>query len=116
MIKKIILSLFLGCLFIAIPLSLAGIHRVSLSDGVISFLQNCSRELNDFKVEIPQIPKIPTINVGFLDVLINFINGFVILINFVITLVNIIIQLLEFLFIIIKNLITLKDYLAVRPV
>ena len=116
MIKKIICALFLVCLFIAIPISLAGVHRVTLSDGAIAFLQNCSRELNEFKIEIPSIPSIPTINVGFLDVLINFINGFVVLINFVITIVNIVIQLLQFIFIIVKNLITLKDYLITNPV
>lgn len=115
MIKKIVFFFIFILLAISIPLALLGIERVSLSNEVLAFLKNCNRELQDFKVEIPTIPSIPTINVGFVDAFINFINGFVVLINFVITFVNILIQVLQYLFVIVKNLGTLKDSVIPAP-
>lgn len=117
MIHKIIASLFLVCLFIAIPLSLMGIERVELGEPFLAFMSTCNHELSQFKIEIPDIPLIPQFDdaSGFLlvlDVLIKFVNMIIQLINIIADVVNVVIQLLQFIFIIVKNLINFKDTLA----
>ena len=50
MIKKIA-CFFIGvCLFIAIPLSIAGITKVDLGAPFMAFLKNTNNDLNNFKV------------------------------------------------------------------
>lgn len=121
MIKRIIACGFLLCLFVAIPLALMGIEKVELGSPFLAFLKNCNRELNDFKIEIPNVPHIPNLDVqndflAFVNVVINFINGLVNVINFVVMFFNVIISVLQFLFILIKNLITFKDMLLTNPI
>lgn len=116
MIKNIILSLVLLCLFIAIPLSMAGVTHVELGAPVMAFLKNTSNELNNYKIAIPDIPSIPRLEdvSGFLvviDLLIAFINGIIKILNFFVSILNVIIAVLEYIFLVIKNLITLKDSL-----
>lgn len=117
MIKKIIVGLFFLCLFIAIPLSLAGITRVELGGSFMALMKNTSRELNDFKVAIPNIPNIPLLDKvgGFWEIvkiLTNFINGFVNVLNFIVMILNYAIQLIQFLVLLVKNLILFRDSLS----
>lgn len=123
MFKKIVLSLVLVCLFIAIPLALMGYKKVELGEPFLAFMQNVSKELNDFKIAIPDIPSIPhfegATDGGFLEVmsnilnaLINFVNVIITVLNALSTIINIIIQLLQTIFIVIKQLIGFKDNVA----
>lgn len=104
------------CLFIAIPLSIAGVEHVDISGPFLSLMKNTSRELEEYKIAIPEIPSIPRLeNVsGFfavVDVLVSFINGFIKLLNFIVTIINVVIQLFQYIFLLIKNLIIFKDTL-----
>ena len=117
MIHKIIASLFLICLFIAIPLSLMGIERVELGEPFLSFMSTCNYELSNFKIEIPDIPTIPVFDdaSGFslvIDVLIKFVNIIIVIINTIADVINVVIQLIQFICIVVKNLITFKDSLV----
>lgn len=121
MIKKIIASAILLCLFIAIPLYVLGFEKVTLGAPFLAFMKNCSRELNDFAIAIPDIPQISKFEApAGIFVVINFmidlVNGLSSFINFVILMCNQIIQLLQFIFIIVKNLITFKDTITAAPV
>lgn len=116
MINKIIVSIFLVCLFIAIPLSLAGIHKVELGEPFLNFMSTCNNELSRFKIEIPDIPLIPKFGNadGFLivlNLLISFVNMIVQIVNIIADVVNIVIQLIQFIVIVVKNLILFKDNL-----
>lgn len=117
MIKNIIFSAILLCLFIAIPLAIAGVTHVDLGGPFLALLKNTSRELNDYKIAIPNIPEIPPLeNVsGFwavIDVLVKFVNALVKFLNFFVTIINVIIQLFQYIFLVIKNLIVFKDSLV----
>lgn len=121
MIKKItIVSIFL-CLLIAIPLSLLGIKKVEIGPAFMSFMNTCNKDLNSFKIAIPNIPKIPSppnLN-GFwaiLNAFISFGNFIIGVFNVGITFLNIIIQLIEFLIIVIKNLTSFKDVLSTQQI
>lgn len=119
MIKKITIVSILLCLLIAIPLSILGIRKVELGPSFLAFMNTCNRDLNNFKIEIPNIPRIPSPpNLdGFwaiLNAFISFGNFIIGVINVGITLINVVIQLIEFIIIMIKNLIAFKDVLAVN--
>lgn len=120
MIRKIIFSLILFCLLVAISIKIfdSSITRVQLGTPFLSFMNSCNLELNEFKIEIPSIPSIPKVSnldvnffEGILNAFISFVNGLTTLLNFVITFFNVIIQLLQFIFIVLKNLITFRDNL-----
>lgn len=123
MVKKIIFSGIVLCLFIAIPLALMGYKQVELGTPFLALMRSVSRDLDSFKIEIPDIPKIPKFSSqeasGVLEVLfnilnaiINFFNVIIFLINTVADVVNIIIQLIQVIVLIVKNLITFKDSIA----
>ena len=119
MIKKIIFAGIVLCLFIAIPLALMGIQHVEIGQPFMTFMRNCNLELNQYKVEIPDIPKIPTPpNPSgwqlILKAFVSFANFFVDVINVITSILSTLIQLFQFLFIVVKNLITLKDSLAAQ--
>lgn len=116
MIKRIIGAGILLCLFIAIPLSIAGITHVEIGSAFMGFLKSCNRDLENFKIEIPQIPQIPRFEnpSGFfvvVDILVSFINGISQFINFGIMISNYFIQLLEFITIILINLVSMRNIL-----
>ena len=117
MIKKVIFAGIVLCLFIAIPFALMGIQHVELGQPFMTFLRGCNLELNQYKVEIPSIPEIPSPPnpsgwLLILNAFISFANFFVKIINVMTSILSVIIQLFQFIFILIKNLITLKDSLA----
>lgn len=117
MVRKIVFSAILLCLFIAIPLSIVGIEQVELGEPFLAFVKTCDHELSDFKVAIPDIPTIPRVNNlgGFefiLNAFITFANIFVNLINIISKLLNVIIQVVQFIVIVVKNLILFKDNLV----
>lgn len=128
MINKIICSyIFFACI-IAVFLFLAGVRApIHLSTYFQGFLVNTNLELSRFGISIPNIPYIPVEDVVTLDdsgVLIldwfinfakgffNFINFLVDILNFLVLLINTIIQLIQFIFIFLKNLITMKNDIA----
>ena len=116
MIKRIVGVILILCVFIAIPLSAAGVQRVDIGGAFYSFLKSCAKDLEGFKIAIPNIPSIPRMESpsGFfavIDVLIQFINGISNFINFGITLSNYVIQLIEFICIIIGNFVSMRNIL-----
>lgn len=120
MIKKIIFSGIVLCLFIAVPLALLGYTKVELGQPFLGLMKAVSRDLNNFKIAIPEIPHIPTFEeesasgglevlFNILNVIINFFNMIITLINAVVGIFNVVLQLLECIVLVIKNLITFKD-------
>lgn len=117
MIKKISLTLVFLCLIIAIPLAILGYKKVEIGSSGLALIKMTSQQLQDYSIEIPNIPMIPKFDVGngwlvVLNFLIDVVNGLSSLINFIIYLLNIVIQLLEFIVLIIRNLIVFRDNLA----
>lgn len=120
MVKKIIFSGIVLCLFIAIPLALMGYKQVELGTPFLALMRSVSRDLDNFKIEIPDIPNIPHFSTieasGVLEVLfnilnaiINFFNVIIFLINTIVDVINIVIQLIQVIVLIVKNLINFKD-------
>lgn len=128
MISKIVGASLLFFAMIALMLALAGIREVELSEPFMAFLNQTSIELESYKIAIPDIPRIPTMEflyfggnffevvgqifINFIQLWVRFINGIITILNLVILVLNTIIQLLEFIFLIIKNLITMKNSLV----
>lgn len=117
MIKNVVIALFFFDLIIASMLIAFGISKVELGAPFMAFMRQCNSELLEFKLEIPNIPKIPNFDVGsgwllILDFFINVVNGLSSLINVIINILNIVIQLMQFLYIIIKNLFVFRDSLV----
>lgn len=116
MIKKIFFAVIFLCLIVAIPLYIAGVRQVEVGGPFMAFLRTCNNELNQFKFAIPDIPKIPTpMEEGFwwdvLKVLISIANFIGSIGNVAIMITNTIIQLVQFIYIMIRNVIALKDNL-----
>lgn len=116
MIKRIGAFLILGCLLIAIPLAILGYEKVELGGPFLAVMNQTSKDLQNFKIAIPDIPKIPLFESpqGFelvLNFLIKVTNGISGVLNFLIMLINTIIQLLEFIFLMVKNGIAFKNSL-----
>lgn len=125
MVNKVIGSLFFIELIVALSIAVywssnnIPAHTITLSNDVLGFLKQCSRELNEFRLEIPSIPKIDYFETDdnwllILNAFIGFVNGISGVINFVIMIINFLVQLLQFLFILIKNLFALIDNLKVQ--
>lgn len=119
MLKKISISLIFVCLLIAIPLALLGYEKVELGTPFMALMSNTSRQLESYKVSIPDIPMIPAFEEpqGILVVvqfLLKVVNGISTLLNVIIMVLNSLIQLLEFIFLLLKNLITFKD--SIQPI
>lgn len=117
MVNKIILSTFLVCLFIAIPLAVMGYDHVELGAPFLALLKTTNQELQQYKIAIPEIPKIPIFEnaTGFLEVvnvLIKFVNIIVWILNAFAGIINVIIQLLQTIFLFVKALINFKDTIA----
>lgn len=125
MVKKIILSGIVLCLFIAIPLALLGYKQVELGTPFLALMRSVNNDLANFKIAIPDIPTIPHIpseSSGGNDVLsvlinlangiINFFNAIIMIINVLVQIINIVIQLIEVIVLIVKNLINFKDTIA----
>lgn len=123
MIKKIIFALILLCLFIAIPLAVFGIKHVDIGPSFIAFMHQTSRDLEGWKINIPDIPFIPqpeqvSLDGGFLDFLqnlgyaiVSFLNFIVRFFNVCISFINACIQFIQFIFTLLKNLIAFTDTL-----
>lgn len=121
MIRKMTLSIIFVCLCIAIPLAMLGYKKVELGTPFLALMSTTTRDLNNYKVQIPDIPRIPLFEnpEGILIViqfLIKVVNGLTALINVIILVVNYVIQILEFLVLLVRNLIQFKDSLEPIPV
>lgn len=95
---------------IALFLKLNGVDHIEFGDGYYRFMSNVLQNSVAFKMEIPNIPEIPPIGNGFLDLLVGFINGLISIINILIIMVNVVIKLLSFILGLAKTIIdSLKD-------
>lgn len=126
MINKIIAStIFVSCLF-AILLSINNIEGpIWFGNQFRSFIVSCNRELENFKIEIPNLTLLDIGDAPSIDespviwvVLWNIGNFFVSISNFLIPVLNVVIsflnvaiQLIQFAYVFIKNIGTLKDML-----
>lgn len=106
MIKRVIGYTLLACCFIAIILYGLGLRKVEIGSGFLAFLQNTNRELENYKIVIPDIPQIPRIQ-GIFVVAIDFLNAMVNVLNFCITLFNVAIQIIQFVVLLVKNFIVI---------
>lgn len=123
MIRKIILGLFLLCLFIAIPLAALGIRHVEIGPAFIGFMNQTSKDLESWKLTIPNIPNIPdftyeTPSNGFIEALqgifqgmMSFFNIIINILNVFVGMLNMVIQFTQYVFTLIKNLIAFTDTL-----
>lgn len=101
MIKKIICSGILLCLFIAIPLAVLGVKKVEAGTAFNAFLMNLNSHYLAWKIEIPKIPNIELLeNAEWYTLVVNFlINTWNIvkdIFNIFITLINVIIAIIQF--------------------
>ena len=126
MIDKIIGSMiFVSCLF-ALLLSLNGVEApLWFGNEFRGFIVATNQELSTFHIAIPDIPYIENIsyltftNNAWANVIVvlnnffmgfsQFLNGIVTILNFFILVINTIINLIVFIFVFLKNVITLKD-------
>lgn len=127
MINKIIsVSIFVSCLF-AIFLSLNNVQGpIWFGNQFRSFIVECNRQLESFKVEIPKLTLLDIGDAPSIDdspviwvVLWNIGNFFVSISNFLvpvlnvlISFLNVIIQLIQFTYVFITNLSELKDIIV----
>lgn len=116
MFKRIIAVIMLLCLLIAVPLALLGIKRVELGEPFLALMHAVTKDLNNFKVEIPDIPLIDfgdKVGAGWdvIKAIASFFNFFIRIINVFILLINIVIQLFQVIFLVVRHLITFKDTL-----
>lgn len=124
MIKKIICALILLCLFIAIPLAVFGIKHVDIGPSFIAFMHQTSRDLEGWKINIPDIPFIPQpdmVSTGGNNILavlqslgyaiVSWLNFIVRFFNVCISFINACIQFIQFIFTLLKNLIAFTDTL-----
>lgn len=128
MVNKIICSFFFIELIVALLIGVywsandIPIHQVTLSTEFLAFMKNCSNELNQFKLEIPQIPSIEYFNTDdntwylILNAFIGFVNGISGIINFLVMIINYLLELISFIFIMVKNLFALIDNVQSQPV
>lgn len=89
MIKRVVASVLLGCLVIALFLKLAGVaYPVRLAPEFLGYIQRLNIRANEIVFTIPEIPHIPVFNNGFLDFFVGVGNFFVDLINVLSGLIN----------------------------
>ena len=117
MVNKIIFSTFTICLFIAIPLAIMGYEKVELGEPFMAMISQVNNELNNFKIEIPDIPTIPIFEnasgfLAVLNVLIKFVNMIIWILNAFCDLINVILQLIQTIVLFVKALVTFKDNIA----
>ena len=108
---------------IALFLALNGVQHIGIGEDYYSFMKSVSRDFENFKIEIPNIPKIPTITKKYNDsewaiinaiftiinVIINFFNGVISVLNVTILIFNIVLQVLEFIVLLLWKC---KDFIA----
>lgn len=115
MINRIIFSLFFICLIIAIFLLGFGITHVDIGTDFYAFMAGVSVRMNDFKIDIPNIPQIDagSVQSGGINALVNIGNFFINFLNVIITIINLVNKVTEFFIIIIvqfvEMLINVKD-------
>lgn len=133
MIKRIIGSMLLFDLLVAVAISLVyvangqDIQPVRLGSEFMSFIRSSSIEMESMKIAIPDIPKITfkfemltnpngdwwqviaNAFLGFVNGFFGFLNGIVTLLNMLINVVNVLISLIQLVFVILKNLMTMKE-------
>lgn len=110
MIQKVSLYFILPMCILAFFLALVGVERIQFGDDYYLFLKNVSASFENWRLEIPDIPKVPLIQKQdysssgkILQVLIsignffaNFLNVLIGIINIITNILNIVIQLIQF--------------------
>lgn len=113
--EKVVFSFMFVFLIIAMLISLTGFRGpIQFDYTYYNFIQNVNIKLNSFKIEIPNIPTIPTgeLTSGFLQVIsviVQFFNFIIRIINILILVLNKVIQLIQFFVILIQELITFSE-------
>lgn len=110
MLKKILTFVLLPMLFIALFLYFFGVRKIELGNDYYLFMAGVSKNFENWKFTIPNIPTIPKMEnaegfVLILNAFISFVNGFVQFINILITVTNSIVQLLQFVITLVYTLI-----------
>ena len=123
MVNRIVGFTLLPCMILALFLALKGVQHVDFGNTYWLFLRDVTSSYNSWKLEIPDIPKVPKIAGGtfsekglILAVLISianffvdFVNALIAVINFGNTIINICIQIIQFCFTLIYRC---KDFIA----
>lgn len=81
---------------LALFLKLNGIDHVEFTDDYYKFMSSVIQNSAKFTMEIPNIPPIPELGNGFLDLLAGFINGLIGIINILSMMINVVIKMLGF--------------------
>lgn len=109
MIKKIIVFTIPFCFIIAVALFLMGYERVELGSPFYDFMNKVSMDFENWKLEIPQIPQIPSFDGEWYSVLVDIANALAKLVNFALMVVNFLIQMVQFIFTIIYEVFAMLD-------
>lgn len=122
MIQKVSLYFILPMCIIAFFLSIIGVQQIEFGDTYYTFISSVSKTFDSWKLEIPDIPKIPLINTGDYDksglilaVLIKIANFFVKFVNIISTILNLVINILNIVIQLIQFILTIvyqcKDFI-----
>lgn len=122
MLSKIAMSLIFVCLILAVFISVSSngtITEINLSNNFYSFMSSVARKAEDFNIQIPAIPTLPSAQslnvddsfVGFVNGFFAFVNFLIQIINILVSVLNIVIRILEFIYIIITDFDTFKSSL-----
>lgn len=100
---------------LALFLKLNGIDHVDFSDEYYRFMSTVLQNSQKFTFAIPNIPEIPQLGNGFVDMLVGFINGLISIVNILSTIVNVIIKLLSFILGMFESIINaIRDIFLIR--
>lgn len=116
MFKRIVTYCIFAFLLIALVLKIGGINKVEFNDSYYSFFQKINGMYSTWRLDIPNIPQLPSmVNTGgfvlILNAFISFANGIVTIVNIVVLTVNFLINVIQFILTIFSSVVWFRDYL-----
>lgn len=122
MIQKVSLYFIVPMCILAFFLSVVGVQQVTLGESYYQFIGNVGVRFNAWKLTIPDIPNIPSVNfsdgdrdsnflkaiASILNFFVLIVNGLISILNIFISIINIVIQVLQFILTIIYSC---KDFI-----
>lgn len=121
MITKIVGYFLLGFCFIAFFLAMFGVTHIVTGSSYYTYLGTVSRRFESWRIVIPNIPKVPSLNVGsasqdsannILQVLKNILNFFKLFVNVYITFLNALISVINLLILVFNYIIAILQFIC----
>lgn len=102
MIQRVALYFVFPMMLIAFFLAIIGVQQIEFGETYYQFFGNVTSRFNNWKLTIPDIPKIPSVDytqgdrdTGFLKAIANILNFFVVVINALISILNIFVSIIN---------------------